>query len=149
MRHRNKTLKLGRKTQHRHLMLANLVCSLIQHGRVRTTLQKAKAARSIADKMVTLAKKGTLHHRRQAISSLRQKDIVKKLFTDVAPRSLQRNGGYTRVVRLGTRIGDAASMVYLEWVDQAVTTASQAPGPAKKSEPVPTPTDKVIDIPAI
>ena len=121
MRHRNKTLKLGRKTQHRHLMLANLVCSLIERGRVLTTVQKAKAARSLADKMITFAKKGTLHHRRLAISRLRQEKIVRKLFSDVAPRSSQRNGGYTRIIRLGNRVGDAGSTAYLEWVDQAIS----------------------------
>ena len=117
MRHRCKTLKLGRKTQHRHLMLANLVCSLIQHGRVRTTVEKAKAARSFAEKMVTFAKKGTLHHRRLAISRLHQKAVVGKLFKDIAPRCTERNGGYTRIIKLGQRIGDAASTAYLEWVD--------------------------------
>ena len=81
MRHRRNTLKLGRKTEHRQAMLANLVCSLIKHNRVTTTVPRAKAARSIADKMVTLGKKGTLHHRRQAISALKQKDVVSKLFT--------------------------------------------------------------------
>jgi large subunit ribosomal protein L17 len=132
MRHRNKTLKLGRKTQHRHSMLANLVCSLIEKGRVRTTVEKAKAARSLADKMVTLAKKGTLHHRRLAISRLGQKDVVHKLFSDVGPLSAQRNGGYTRIIRLGQRIGDGASTAYLEWVDQAA--AAPAPTDAKTTK---------------
>ncbi len=134
MRHRNKTLKLGRKTQHRHLMLANLVCSLIVRGRVQTTVQKAKAARSLADKMVTLAKKGTLHHRRLAISELRQTDVVKKLFTEVGPRSAQRNGGYTRIIKLGQRIGDAASAAYLEWVDQAPASDQPVKEATKKEE---------------
>ena len=126
MRHRNKTLKLGRKTQHRNLMLANLVCSLIQRGRVHTTVQKAKAARSLADKMVTLAKGGTLHDRRLAISRLRQENAVKKLFSEIAPRSAQRNGGYTRIVRSGQRIGDAGSTAYLEWVDQGPAPEAKA-----------------------
>ena len=123
MRHRKKTLKLGRKTQHRHLMLANLVCSLIERRRVRTTLAKARAARSLADKMVTLAKKGTLHHRRHAVAVLHQEKIVRKLFTEAASRSAQRNGGYTRIIKLSSRIGDAASMAYLEWTDQAPVAA--------------------------
>jgi large subunit ribosomal protein L17 len=127
MRHRNKTLKLGRKTQHRHLMLANLVCSLIQRGRVMTTVQKAKAARCLADKVVTLAKKGTLHHRRLAISKLRQEDVVRKLFTEIGPRSAQRNGGYTRIIRVGRRIGDAGYTAFLEWVDQAPVADEAAP----------------------
>jgi large subunit ribosomal protein L17 len=134
MRHRNKTLKLGRKSQHRHLMLANLVCSLIQSGRVQTTVEKAKAARSLADKMVTLAKKGTLHHRRLAISRLRQEEVVQKLFTDVGPRSAQRNGGYTRIIRLGQRIGDAASCAYLEWVDQEIPAEDTTPKEGKKAK---------------
>ncbi len=137
MRHRCKTLKLGRKTQHRHLMLANLVCSLIQHGRVRTTVEKAKAARSFAEKMVTLAKKGTVHHRRLAVSRLHQRDVVGKLFTDIAPRCIQRNGGYTRIIKLGQRIGDAASTAYLEWVDYVPKTDSSAgENSAKKSKTI-------------
>ncbi len=124
MRHRNKTLKLGRKTQHRHRMLANMVCSLIVKGRIQTTIEKAKAASALADKMVTLAKKGTLHHRRQAIAKLQQRHAVHKLFTEIAPKCVQRNGGYTRTIKLGQRIGDAASMAYLEWVDQVSTTAT-------------------------
>ena len=119
MRHRNKTLKLGRKTQHRHQMLANMVCSLIEKGRVRTTLQKARAVRSLAEKMVTLARKGSLHHRRLAIARLQQKGAVQKLFKEIAPRCAQRNGGYTRIIKLGQRVGDAAATAFLEWVDQA------------------------------
>jgi large subunit ribosomal protein L17 len=134
MRHRNKDLKLGRKSQHRHLMFANLVCSLIKSGRVKTTVEKAKAARSLADKMVTLAKKGTLHHRRLAITALRQTDVVQKLFTDVGPRSAQRNGGYTRIIKIGQRIGDGASTAFLEWVDQGVTEAPAAPSEKKKEK---------------
>lgn len=132
MRHRNKTLKLGRKSQHRHLMLANLVCSLIERGRVQTTLQKAKAARSLAEKMVTLAKGGTLHNRRTAISRLRQEIAVKKLFTEIGPRSASRQGGYTRIVKIGQRIGDAGHIAFLEWVDQAAPVATpEAPTDAK------------------
>jgi large subunit ribosomal protein L17 len=134
MRHRHKTLKLGRKTQHRHLMLANMVCSLIQKGRIKTTVEKAKAARSLADRVLTLAKKGTVHHRRLAIAALHQTEAVKKLFKEVAPRSSQRNGGYTRIIRLGTRIGDAASIAYLEWVDQAPAPEAAAPTAEKKAE---------------
>jgi len=113
-------------------MLANLVCSLIERGRVETTVQKAKAARSIADKMVTLGKKGTLHHRRHALSILRQEKIVRKLFSEVAPRSAQRNGGYTRIIRSGYRIGDAGQKAFLEFVDQAVPVEStEKPADAK------------------
>lgn len=135
MRHRNKTLKLGRKSQHRHLMLANLVCSLIERGRVRTTVEKAKAARSLADKMVTLAKGGTLHNRRVAVSRLRQEKVVRKLFAEVGPRCAQRNGGYTRIIRLGQRIGDAANAAFLEFVDQAPVAEVTTADGKKKDEP--------------
>jgi len=122
MRHRRDTQKFGRTSPHRQMMLASLVCSLIERGRIRTTLEKAKAARSLADRMLTLGKKGTLHHRRLALATLRREDIVRKLFSDVAPRSVQRNGGYTRFVRLGQRLGDAAEIAILEWVDQGPAT---------------------------
>src|SRR5918911_646096 len=117
MRHQKKTVKLGRTAEHRKALLANQVCSLIQHQRIKTTLAKAKAARPLAEKMVTLGKKGSLHARRTALSVLRQKDAVKKLFDDIAPRSANRAGGYTRIVRLGQRKSDAAPVAFLEWVD--------------------------------
>ena len=101
MRHQKKTLKLGRTAEHRKALLANQVCSLIEHQRIKTTLAKAKAVRPLAEKMVTLGKKGSLHARRTALAVLRQKDAVKKLFDDIAPRSADRNGGYTRIVKLG------------------------------------------------
>ena len=117
MRHQKKTVKLGRKAEHRKALLANQVCSLIKHQRIRTTLAKAKAVRPLAEKMVTLGKKGSIHARRTAFAVLRQKDAVKKLFDDIAPRSAERNGGYTRIVKLGQRKSDAAPIAYLEWVD--------------------------------
>lgn len=117
MRHRRKTIKLGRKAEHRKALLANQVCSLIEHQRIKTTLAKAKAVRPLAEKMVTLGKKGSLHARRTALSYLRQKDAVEKLFEEIAPRSAERNGGYTRIVRLGQRKSDSAPIAYLEWVD--------------------------------
>jgi large subunit ribosomal protein L17 len=137
MRHRVKTLKLGRKTQHRHQMLANMVCSLIKAGRIETTVEKAKAARSLADKMVTLAKKGSLHHRRLAITALQQVDCVHKLFTEIGPRSAQRNGGYTRIIKLGTRIGDAANTALLEWVDLSVPATEESGDKKAESESKP------------
>src|ERR1041385_7606518 len=100
MRHQKKTIKLGRKAEHRKALLANQVCSLIAHQRVKTTLAKAKAVRPLAEKMVTLGKRGSIHARRTAFATLRQKDAVKKLFDDIAQRSAERNGGYTRIVRL-------------------------------------------------
>lgn len=120
MRHHNKTVKLGRKAEHRDALLANQVCSLIEHNRIRTTLAKAKAVRPLAEKMVTLGKAGTLHSRRIALSALRQKDAVKRLFEEVAPRSKDRKGGYTRIIKIGPRLSDAAPMAFIEWVDAPV-----------------------------
>jgi len=101
MRHRKKTVKLQRDSAHRRALLANLACSLIEHGRIRTTLAKAKALRPVAEKMVTLAKRGDLHARRQAIAFLRQKDSAKKLFGEIAAASEERQGGYCRITKLG------------------------------------------------
>jgi large subunit ribosomal protein L17 len=123
MRHLKRTAKLGRTGQHRNAMLANLVCSLIKHKRVTTTLAKAKAARSVADKMVTLGKRGSLHDRRQAAARLHQEDAVKILFTEIAPSQKERRGGYTRIIKLGQRQGDAGEKAILEWVDLPVTAA--------------------------
>jgi len=117
MRHRKKTVKLGRTTSHREAMLANLVCSLIQEKRITTTLPKAKATRSLAEKMVTLGKRGDLHARRQAISKLRSQDAVHELFSSIAPAFAERQGGYTRIMKLGARSSDASEMAILEWVD--------------------------------
>src|SRR4029453_4478929 len=101
MRHQKKTLKLGRTAEHRKAMLANQVCSLIEHQRIKTTLAKAKAVRPLAEKMVTLGKRGSIHARRTALATLRQKNAIKKLFDDIAPRSTERNGGSPRMLRLG------------------------------------------------
>jgi large subunit ribosomal protein L17 len=118
MRHLKRTAKLGRTGQHRNRMLANLVCSLIKHRRVKTTLAKAKAARSVAEKMITLGKAGTLHDRRLASARLHQdEEAIKVLFNEIAPTQKDRRGGYTRIVRLNQRQGDAAEMVILEFVD--------------------------------
>jgi large subunit ribosomal protein L17 len=117
MRHQKKTLKLGLTAAHRKALLANQVCSLIEHQRIKTTLAKAKAVRPLAEKMVTLGKKGSLHARRTALAVLRQKGAVKKLFEDIAPRSADRNGGYTRIVKLGARKSDSAPIAFIEWVD--------------------------------
>ena len=117
MRHQKKTVKLGRTAEHRKALLANQVCSLIEHQRIKTTLAKAKAVRPLAEKMVTLGKNGSLHARRTALAVLRQKNAVKKLFEDIAPRSAERKGGYTRIIKLGVRKSDAAKVALLEWVD--------------------------------
>src|SRR5512136_883850 len=107
MRHLKRTAKLGRTGEHRNAMLANLVCSLIKHKRITTTLAKAKAARSVAEKMVTLGKSGTIHDRRLAAARLHQEDAVKVLFNEITPVLKDRRGGYTRIVRLDQRQGDA------------------------------------------
>jgi len=120
MRHRKKTVKLGRSQAHRDALLANQVCSLIEHSRIKTTLTKAKAVRPLAEKMVTLGKKASLHARRTALSVLRQKDAVKKLFDEIAPRASSRKGGYTRIIKLGYRKSDAAPLAFIEWVDAPV-----------------------------
>jgi large subunit ribosomal protein L17 len=120
MRHRRKTVKLGRTAEHRKALLANQVCSLIEHHRIKTTLAKAKAVRPLAERMVTLGKKGSIQARRTAFAVLRQKSAVKKLFDDIAPRSAERNGGYTRIAKLGQRRSDSAPIALIEWVDAAV-----------------------------
>jgi len=153
MRHLKRTAKLGRTGKHRNAMLANLVCSLIKHKRITTTLAKAKAARPVAEKMVTLGKTGTLHARRLAAARLRQQprsfhkskaireawrkneDVVRILFEELAPTFKDRRGGYTRILKLGQRPGDAAQNAILEWVELPVTVA---PAPTKAAAPAET-----------
>lgn len=138
MRHQKKTVKLGRTAEHRKALLANQVCSLIEHSRIKTTLAKAKAVRPFAERMLTLGKHGTLHDRRNAISYLHQPAMVKKLFEEIAPRSASRQGGYTRIIKLGRRLSDSAEMAYIEWVDNAPVVDDLAPkqvgAPAAKKE---------------
>jgi large subunit ribosomal protein L17 len=117
MRHGNAGKKLGRDASHRKALYSNLTGALITHGRIETTEAKAKAVRPLAEKMITLGKRGDLHARRQAMAELRSNDVVHHLFSDVAPRFAERNGGYTRIVKLGPRQGDAAAMALLEFVD--------------------------------
>ena len=137
MRHQKNTVRLGRKADHRKALLANQVCSLIEHRRIKTTLAKAKAVRPLAERMVTLGKDGSIHARRTAFATLRQKDAVKKLFDEIAPASGERNGGYTRIIRLGQRSSDSAFMALIEWVDSP-TAVEEKPAEetkAKKKEP--------------
>jgi large subunit ribosomal protein L17 len=155
MRHLKRTAKLGRQFEHRNAMLANMVCSLIKHRRITTTLAKAKAARSVAEKLVTLGKSGTLHDRRLAAARLRHQsrshfagspktkgaaertawreheDVVRILFDVLAPVFKDRPGGYTRIIRLNQRQGDAAQRAILEWVDAPLETA---PEPVKEDK---------------
>jgi large subunit ribosomal protein L17 len=133
MRHQKKTIKLGRTAEHRKALLANQVCSLIEHQRIKTTLAKAKAVRPLAERMVTLGKNGSIHARRTALATLRQKSAVKKLFDDIAPRSAERNGGYTRIVKLGQRKSDSAPMAFIEWVDMA-EVIEEKPAEEKKAK---------------
>src|SRR5438045_1916387 len=133
MRHQKKTIKLGRTAEHRKALLANQVCSLIEHQRIKTTLAKAKAVRPLAEHMVTLGKNGSIHARRTALAKLRQKSAVKKLFDDIAPRSAERNGGYTRIVKLGQRKSDSAPMAFIEWVDVEKVVEGK-PAAEKKSK---------------
>ena len=157
MRHLKRTAKLGRTFEHRNAMLANLVSSLIQHKRVTTTLAKAKAARSVAEKIVTLGKRGTLQSRRLVAARLhaqgpavqltkegrkrwrQEQDVVRILFEEIAPAFKERNGGYTRIVKMEQRPGDAATRAILEWVDYAPpapAAGEAAPGTeAKAAEP--------------
>ncbi|HET8651184.1 MAG TPA: 50S ribosomal protein L17 [Gaiellaceae bacterium] len=117
MRHHRSGKKLGRDSAHRKALYANLAGSLIEHGRIKTTVAKAKAVRPIAEKMITLGRRGDLAARRQALAYLRSNDVVHILFAEVAPRFADRAGGYTRIVKIGPRAGDAAEMAYLELVD--------------------------------
>ena len=133
MRHRSKTVKLKRTADHRRALLANLACSLIEHGRIRTTLAKAKALRPLAEKLVTLGKRGDLHARRQAVAFLRHKDVAKKLFEDVAPLAKERQGGYCRITKLGVRMTDSAPMAVIEWVDQPEVAEETEAAPAAKA----------------
>lgn len=119
MRHRVAGRKLSRHTQHRELMFRNMLVSLLQHERIKTTLAKGKELRSWADKIITLGKKGTVHARRQAFARLRDKGIVKKLFDVIAPKFKDRQGGYTRVYKLGWRQGDGAPLSLVELVTYA------------------------------
>jgi len=128
MRHLKKTVKLGRHGAHRDAMLANQVCSLIIGRRIKTTLAKAKATRTIAEKMVTLGKKGDLAARRKATSTLKNTAAVKALFEEIAPAFTERAGGYTRITKLGPRMSDASEMAILEWVE----AAEPAEAPSKK-----------------
>src|SRR6266567_3894860 len=153
MRHQKKTIKLGRTADHRRALLANQVCALIQHQRIKTTLAKAKAVRPLAERMVTLGKNGSIHARRRALAVLRQKNIVKKLFDDIAQRSAERNGGYTRIVKLGQRRSDSARMAFIEWVDMA-EVVEEKPAEEKKTkkkaaEPKPRETEAKRDEPRL
>ena len=126
MRHRKQGRKLNRTASHRKAMFANMAASLIEHEQIVTTLPKAKELRSVADKLITLGKRGDLHARRQAISKIRNVEQVKKLFDVLGPRYKERNGGYTRVLKAGFRYGDNAPLAVIELVDRDVEAKGAA-----------------------
>jgi len=139
VRHARTGKKLGRDSAHRKALYSNLAGALIEHGRIRTTVTKAKAVKPLAEQMITLGRRGDLHARRQATSFLRSRDVVHKLFAEVAPLFKDRPGGYTRIVKIGPRPGDSAEMAYLELVDDeyvAKEREARTPEPAAVAEPV-------------
>src|SRR5215216_6681412 len=157
MRHQRAGKKLGRDAAHRKALYSNLTGALIEHGRIKTTVTKAKAVKPVAEQMITLARRGDLHARRQAVAFLRSKDVVHKLFTEIAPRFKDRPGGYTRIVKIGPRPGDAAEMAYLELVEAELTPrprrerAAAAPvpvTPAETAEEPPETEEELVEDPA-
>jgi large subunit ribosomal protein L17 len=134
MRHRVGGRKLGRKTPHRISMFRNMVTSLLEHERIRTTLPRAKSIRPIAERMITLGKRETLHARRQALAFIKDPAVVSKLFSTLAPRFADRSGGYTRIIRLGFRDGDGAQMALLELIGSEFTPAKGSEKGGKKAK---------------
>lgn len=133
MRHRKNGRQLGRQTKHRGALFRNMVTSLLDQERIETTEAKAKEIRGFTDRMITLGKEGTLPARRRALSFLRSKAVVSKLFSDVAVRFKDRPGGYTRIIKTRRRIGDAAEMVAIELVSRAEPTVKKTPGTPSSS----------------
>ena len=133
MRHRVAGKKLGRTTAHRMMMFRNMVTSLLDKERIRTTLERAKAVRPIAERIITLGKRETLHARRQALAFVRDPAVVSKLFDTIAPRFSQRPGGYTRIIRLGFREGDGAQMAIIELIGSEFKPSKKEKKGAKKS----------------
>lgn len=136
MRHRVKGKKLKRNTSQRMALLRNLVTSFLEKGRIKTTLAKAKATRPIAEKMITLAKKNTLHTRRLALRFIYKKEVVKKLFDELGPRFSERPGGYTRIVKIGPRAGDGAEMAILELVGTEFKKKTKKKSAAEKAKEI-------------
>ena len=134
MRHRNSGRKFNRTASHRKAMFANMAAALIKHEQIATTLPKAKDLRSVADKLITLAKRGDLHARRQAIAQIRDQKMVKKLFDVLGPRYQDRQGGYTRVLKAGFRYGDSAPMAVIELVDRDVDAKGIDSGPTAETD---------------
>jgi large subunit ribosomal protein L17 len=146
VRHARSGKKLGRDSAHRKALYSNLAGALIEHGRIKTTVTKAKAVKPIAEQMITLGRRGDLHARRQATAFLRSRDVVHKLFADVAPLFKDRPGGYTRIVKIGPRQGDAAEMAYLELVNEEYVAAQREERtPEPVAAAVEEPVDEVVD----
>jgi large subunit ribosomal protein L17 len=149
MRHRKHRFKIGKSGAHRKAMIANMLTSLFEHGRIKTTIVKAKELRRWADKMITCGKIGDLHNRRKAIAIVRDIDAVRTIFDEIAPKYKERNGGYTRIVKLNTRKGDGAELCFIELVEEEIkskaTKAEEAPAveEAKVEETVEAPTEEV------
>ena len=135
MRHRSGLRKLNRTSAHRLAMLRNMACSLIKHEAIRTTLPKAKELRRVVEPLVTLAKEPTVANKRLAFNRLRDREVVVKLFNEIGPRFANRNGGYTRILKMGFRVGDNAPMAYMEFVERAeAVEAVEAPAEEAKAE---------------
>ena len=155
MRHARAGKKLGRDSAHRKALYSNLAGALIEHGRIKTTVTKAKAVKPHVEQMITLGRRGDLHARRQATAFLRSRDVVHKLFADVAPLFKDRPGGYTRIVKLGPRPGDAAEMAYLELVDEEYVATQReertpepvAAVPAEAAEEAPETEEELVEDP--
>ena len=145
MRHARAGKKLGRDSAHRKALYSNLAGALIEHGRIKTTVTKAKAVKPIAEQMITLGRRGDLHARRQATAFLRSRDVVHKLFADVAPRFKDRPGGYARIIKIGTRAGDAAEMAYLELVEEELTPKEPRRAAAVAEAPVAAPVEETAE----
>lgn len=141
MRHNKAGRRLGRKTSHREAMFRNMVTSLLDHGKITTTDAKAKEIRVVAERMITLGKRGDLHSMRMAASVIREKTVVAKLFSTIAPRYKERLGGYTRIIKLGIRQGDAAPVSLIELVEEEIKPSKAKLAPVKQKQP----TTVVID----
>ena len=133
MYHGRKKRRFNRTAEHRQAMFANMCCALIKHEQIITTLPKAKDLRPVVEKLVTLGKRGDLHARRQAISQIKDVDLVRKLFDVLGPRYKERNGGYTRVLKAGFRFGDNAAMAVIEFVDRDVDARGKDSGPTSEA----------------
>jgi large subunit ribosomal protein L17 len=156
MRHARSGKKLGRDMAHRKALYANLAGAVIEHGRIKTTVTKAKAVKPIAEQLITLGRRGDMHARRQAVAFLRSKEIVHKLFSEVAPAFAERPGGYLRITRIGPRPGDSAEMAYLELVDTPLVFKTRVPGeetaaveesPEEPSDEVPAEEEAAVEAP--